>query len=54
MHTPEIKELMDALEAMGYPISPAAEPALMSGGSLEARRLHLAAKRVREMMNANR
>jgi len=50
----ELKELMDALYENGFPVSEAAEKALMSGGSLEARRLHLAAKRVRELLYATR
>ena len=35
-------ELLKALERYGYPVSPAAEPALMDRGSREAQALHKA------------
>lgn len=54
MHTPEIKELLDALEAMGWPVSPAAEKALNEGGSMEARRLNAAVKAVRDCNTVDR
>lgn len=37
-------ELVAALESYGFPVSDAAEPALMEGGSGEAKALHTAAK----------
>lgn len=37
-------ELVAALERYGFPVSDAAEPALMEGGSREAKALHIAAK----------